>query len=223
MEPLFKNLVVMLAPQLRQMPPAPLNPNDLQLIFQEVRQKYPYQTMAFTPDQRGVVFQNDPEDMVELRPAQIQIQAKFDGPEPLVASTAEEKVMAILKAACNRLDMETFVQCGIKVIALAAVPGNNPDAKEFVSTTLMRDVDQANVLGPGYFGGGIRFRKLRDDQSGEDSIAIEPFVLDNSMIYLDYEKARGAVHEPIRLDQVSTWIEEAFEFVSGPTMTMLTQ
>jgi hypothetical protein len=222
MEPLFQSLTVQLAPQPRQMPPAPLDQSDLQQIFSEVRRSYPYQGFAFTPDERGAIFQNGPEDLVELRPAQIQIQTRLDGPEPLVAETVERKVMTILKAASTRLEMEIFLQCGVQVVALAALPGDNPDAKAFVSETLMRDVGQSTVLGKRFFGGGIRFRSLKEDQGGEDSINIEPYIQDNKLIYLDYQSARAAVSAPITLDHVSTLISDAFEFVSGPTMQLLT-
>jgi hypothetical protein len=223
MEPLFKSLIIQLSPQLRKMPPAPLDQNDLQMIFGEVRRQYPYQVFQFTPDERGAIFQNGPEDSVELRPAQIQMVIKLDGPEPLVPKSAEDKAMSILKIACSRLEMESFLQCAIQVVALAAVPGDKPDAKEFVATTLMRDVEHPNLLGHGYFGGGIQFRKLKDDSSGADAIAIEPFLQDNAMIYLNHEKGRAAVAEPIRLDQVSGWIDEAFDFLRGPTMNLLEQ
>lgn len=223
MEPLFKSLVIQIAPQLRQMPPAPLDQNDLQFIFSEIRRTYPYQSFAFTPDDRGAIFQNAPDDSVELRPAQIQIVAKLDGPEPLVAESAVRKVATILKIASNRLHMEIFVQCAIQLIALAAVPGDKPDAKTFVSETLMRDVEQANVLGSDYFGGGIRFRSLKENNEGEDSISIEPFINDNAMLYLDHQKTRFAVTEPITLERFSTWVSDAFEFVSGQTMSLLSR
>jgi hypothetical protein len=205
------------------MPPAPLDQNELQLIFQEVRRSYTYQAFAFTPDERGAIFNNTPDDSVELRPAQIQIHAKLDGPEPLTASGAQRKVTTILKAACARLQMESFLQCGIQIVALVPVPGDLPDAKEFVSDSLMGGADQAKVLGRGYFGGGIRFRRIEEDQSGEDSLAIEPFLQNNALLYVDYQRVRGAVEHPIFLDQVSSWIDDAFEFVSGPTMNLLEQ
>jgi hypothetical protein len=223
MEPLHKSLIIQLGPQPRQMPPAPLDQSDLQFIFSEVIRTYPYQTFGFTPDARGAIFQNAPDDSVELRPAQLQIQAKLDGPEPLGAESAERKVMAILKSACSRLEMEIFLQCGIQIVALAAVPGESPDAKAFVSETLMRDVEQASVLGPRYFGGGIRFRSLKEDETGEDSITIEPYLQDNTLVFLDHQKTRVAVQGPIGLDQVSGWISDAFEFLSGPTMNLLTR
>jgi hypothetical protein len=205
------------------MPPAPLDQSDLQFIFAEIIRTYPYQNFSFTPDARGAIFQNDPNDSVELRPAQLQIQAKLDGPEPLGAESAERKVMAILKSACTRLEMEIFLQCTIQLVSLAAVPGENPDAKAFVSKTLMRDIEQASVLGPRYFGGGIRFRSLKDDNSGEDSIAIEPYLQDNALLFLDHQKERLALHEVMGLDHVSGLISDAFEFMSGPTMNLLTR
>lgn len=220
MEPLNKSLVVQLAPQPRQMPPAPLDQNDLQLIFSEVRRSHPYQSFAFTPDERGAIFQNGPDDSVEIRPAQLQILMKLDGPEPLVAESAERKAMTIFKAACSRLEMEIFLQCSVEIVALAAVPGDNPDAKAFVSETLMGGVD-ASLLGPRYFGGAIRFRSIKEDQSGEDSISIEPYIHDNAMVYLDHQKTRMAAAGPIALDQVATWISDGFEFLSGSTMNLL--
>jgi hypothetical protein len=223
MEPLHQSLTIQLGPQPRQMPPAPLAQSDLQFIFAEVIRTYPYQNFGFTPDARGAIFQNGPDDSVELRPAQLQIQAKLDGPEPLGAESAQRKVMTILKSACTRLEMEIFLQCGIQLVALAAVPGEAPDAKAFVSETLMRDVEQASVLGPRYFGGGIRFRSLKEDETGEDSIAIEPFLQDNAFVFLDHQKGRLALHEPISLDRVSGWISDAFEFMAGPTMNLLSR
>jgi hypothetical protein len=219
MEPLFQSLLVQLAPQPRQMPPPPLDAEDLQHIYSDVIRSHPYQIFSFTPDKRGAIFQNGPDDIVEVRPAQLQVRVKLDDPEALVADTAKRKVMTILKAVCTRLQMEIFLQAAVEIIALAAVPGPNPDAKAFVSQTLMGDSEQAHVLGQGYFGGGIRFRSLRDD--GEDSINIEPFVHDNAMLYLEHKKTRAAVTRPLSLDQVSGWIEEGFEFLSGSTMKLL--
>ena len=223
MEPLLKSLMIQLGPQPRQMPPAPLDHEHLQRIFSEVIRAYPYQSFAFTPDQRGAVFANGPEDQVELRPAQLLIQTRLDGPEPLGGDGAQRKAMTILKAACSRLEMEHFLQCGIEIVALAAVPGNSPDAKVFVAENLMHDADQADALGPNYFGAGVRFRRLEPEESGEDSVAIEPYLQDNAMLYLDHQKARVARERPIELNHVSEWISDGFDFLTGATMTLLTR
>jgi hypothetical protein len=223
MEPLYKSLSVQLGPQLKQMPPDPLRRADLQAIFSEVIDKYPYQTFGFTPDDRGAIFHNGPEDAVELRPAQFSIQAKLDGQEPLGGETAERKVMRILKIAGARLEKETFLQAAIQIEALAAVPGDDPDAKAFVAGHLMADGSNPAILGPRYFGGGVKFRNIENDESGEDALTIEPFVRDNRYIYIQHQVMRVAVQQEIGLDKVSSLIEEAFEFCAGPTMKLLTQ
>jgi hypothetical protein len=223
MEPLYKSLLVQLGPQPKQIPPLPLKSSDLQSIFSEVIEKYPYQGLEFTPDQRGAVFHNGPEDAVELRPAQFQIQAKLDGQEPLGAESAERKVMRILNIASGRLELETFIQCAVQVVALGAVPGDDPDAKDFVAERLMHDTEQANILGPRYFGGGVKFRSIKEDDSGEDTLSVEPFVQDNKFVFIEHQRMRVAVAQPIRLEDVSSLISEAFEFCAGKTMKLLTQ
>jgi hypothetical protein len=223
MDPLFKSLIIQLVPQPRQMPLPPFDHEALQGIFSEVIRKYPYQAFGFTPNGRGAVFQNGPEDAVELRPAQLQIQANLDGQEPLVATTAEEKVVTILRVACARLELNAFLQCGVQIIAKAPVPGAEPKAKDFVADHLMKGGDQADILGSGYFAGGVRFRRIEEDGTGEDSLTIEPYIHDDTLVYLDYQKVRVAVERPIELDHLSSWISDGFEFLSGSTMNLLTR
>ncbi len=223
MEPLYKSLSVQLGPQLTKMPPDPLARGDLQAIFSEVIDKYPYQTFGFTPDDRGAIFHNGPEDAVELRPAQYTIQAKLGGQEPLGAETAQRKVMRILRIASARLETETFLQAAIQIDALVAVPGDDPDAKAFVAERLMADGSNPSILGPRYFGGGVKFRNIEKDESGEDGLTIEPFVQDNRYIYIQHQVMRVAVQQAIGLDNLSTLVEEAFEFCAGPTMKLLTR
>jgi hypothetical protein len=230
MDPLFNSLILQLVPQPRQMPLPPFDRDALQRIFSELIHRYPYQAFGFTPNGRGAIFQNGPEDAVELRPAEFKIQIKLDGAEPLFALTAEQKASAVLELAAKHLDVETFLQCGVQIIAHAAVPGEHPDAKAFVAEHLMKRNDQATHLGENYFAGGVRFRRVDEqtdgaqaDTAGEDSLAIEPFLQDNTLVYLDYQVARVATQRPIRLEDLSRWIIEAFEFLSGPTMSLLAQ
>lgn len=213
------------------MPLPPFDRDALQRVFSDLVHRYPYQAFGFTPNGRGAIFQNGPEDAVELRPAEFKIQIKLDGAEPLYASTAEQKVSVILGLAGEHLGVETFLQGGVQIIAHAAVPGNEPDAKAFVASHLMKSNVQAEHLGEGYFAGGVRFRRVDDDadstqgadNAGEDSLAIEPFLQDNTLVYLDYQLSRVAVQGPITLDHLSSWITESFAFLSGPTMSLLAE
>jgi hypothetical protein len=222
MEPRYQSLVVALVPQPRQIPPPAFDTDDLQRIFSEVIRSYPYQSFEFMYGARGAQFNNGPEDSVEIRPALFQVQAKMDGPDLLTAPMAESKAVRILKVASERLKVETFLQCAIQVVASVDAPGE--DAKAFVAERLMHDGDQANELGPDYFGAGVRFRSIMADGTGENSLSIEPFLQDNTLVYLDHQIAHVAAKQPLAgLDQVSTWIGDAFEFLAGPTMRLLTR
>jgi hypothetical protein len=97
--------MVALQPQPLQMPPPPFDKDVLQSVFAEVIQSYPYQGLAFTPDGRGAVFNNGPEDTVELRLMMFRIEAKMDGPDVLTAEMAESKVIRILSAAAEKLNV----------------------------------------------------------------------------------------------------------------------
>lgn len=221
MEPRYKTLTVSLVPQPREIPPPPFATEDLQRIFSEVIRSYTYQSFEFVFNNRGAQFSNGPEDVVEIRPALFQVQAKMDGLDVLTASTANTKARKILKIASERLKVETFIQCSLRVVALVGVPSE--DSKVFLAEHLMNDPEQALAaeLGADYFGGGVRFRRLIPDGSGEDAVSIEPFVGDFSQVWLDHQLVRGG--SPLQLDQVSSLISDAFDFVAGPTMQLLSR
>jgi hypothetical protein len=208
------------APQPRQMPPPPFDREVLQGIFAEITRSYSYQGFGFTPNGRGAEFGNGQDDYVELRPALLRVVAKMDGPDVLTADLASIKANRILTIAAERLGIDVFLQCAIQIVASVDAPDG--DARTFVADQLMHGSQQASILGENYFGGGVRFRNLREpDRPDEDDLSIEPDVNDERLIYLDYKSARTAVTEPIGLDQVSSWIEDAFAFVQGPTMRLL--
>ena len=229
MDPLFKSLTVALVPQPRKMPLPPFEREDLQAVFQELSRRYEYQSFSYTPNGRGGIFQSASEDAIELRPAEFNMQIKLDGPEPLVAPGAQERASAILHLADEHLDVDTFLQCSLQIVALAAVEGDNPDAKAFVAERLMQGL-QAENLGEGYFAGGVRFRRVDEqehgadaDNAGEESLTIEPYLQNTQFVYLDRQLVRVAVERPIGIDHVSEWITASFNFVSEQTMGLLEQ
>jgi len=218
-EPRYKSLVVALAPQPRQMPPPPFDQGALHAAYQEVIADYRYQSFEFIFDGRGALFHNGEEDTVELRPALLRIQAKMDGPDLLTGPMAAEKASRIMEIASERLGPDAFVQCGIQIIG--AVDAPEGDARKFVGEKLLRDPAQATTLGEGYFGGGVRYRAIRPEGGGEDSLSIEPFIHDNSLVHLDHQVARTAISRPFTLEQVSEWTDDAFAFLAGPTVELL--
>jgi hypothetical protein len=219
-EPRYRTLMVGLQPQPRQMPPPPFDHDALSAIFAELIQTDAYQGFAFTPDGRGAQFSNGQDDTVELRPMMFSIQAKMNGPDVLTEETAEAKVARVFSLAAEKLYVPAFLQCGIQIVAEVDAPGD--DARTFVAETLMRGSEQANILGEGFFGGAVRFRNLRErGNPDEDDLSIEPDIHNNRLIYIDYKSARAAITESIDIDQVSTLVGEAFAFLDGPTMDLL--
>jgi hypothetical protein len=215
MEALFRHLVVGVVPQPRQVPPAPFRNEDLQRVFTEVGRDYPYQQFSFLPGEGGAQLANSPEDVVLIQPGLLQVRTPVMTPEQ-----ARQKVVTIMEAVAKRLELREFLACGIKVVSHVPAPGGQPDAKAFVTQQLMKPGEQAEDLGPGFFGGGIKYRRF-DEAEGlmEEVLLIEPFVGDNAYLFIDYDVQRRA---PFRgLDELSGWIDDAFEFVRGPTMTIL--
>lgn len=211
--------MVALVPQPRQMPLPPFDKDALQGIFSAVIRDYPYQSFEFIFDGRGALLHNGEDDTVELRPALFRILAKMDGPDLLTGPMAAEKATRIMGTAAEQLGIEAFIQCAVQIIGAVSAP--HGDAQAFVAEKLLRDPTQASGLGEGYFGGGVRFRAIRDEEGGEDSLSIEPNVNDNSLVHLDHQVTRTAITAPISLDQASTWTNDAFDFLAGPTTELL--
>jgi hypothetical protein len=218
-EPRYKSLVVALAPQPRQVPLPPFEQDALHAAYKEIIADYRYQSFEFIFDGRGALFHNGEEDTVELRPALLRLQTKMDGPDLLTGPMAAQKASRIMEVASERLGPDAFIHCGIQIIG--AVDAPNGDARSFVAEKLLRDSQQAATLGDGYFGGGVRFRAIREDEGGEDSLSVEPFIQDNSLVHLDHQVARAAITRPITLEQVSAWTDQAFAFLAGPTVELL--
>jgi hypothetical protein len=219
MEPRYQSLMVALVPQPRQMPPPGFDKDELQRIFSDVIRHHSYQSFEFIFDGRGAQFSNGENDLVELRPALLRVQAKMDGLEVLPAPSAAEKAERIFKIASERLQLERFLQCAIQVVAFIDAPSG--DAQAFVAEHLLKDGEQAKVLGPEFFGGGVRFRRLRPLEGGEDSLSIEPSVHDNSLVFLEYQVNRSATASPLTLPETAAWTSDALDFLAGPTIQLL--
>lgn len=217
LEPSFKALVVAIVPQPRQIPPPPFQQEDLQKLFVEITRDYPYQQFSFTPG--GAQLMNAPGDLIAIQPGLVQAQIVIDPAFTTNRSAAMDKTVTILKRTFDRLKIEGFLQCGIKVVAHIPLSGEQSDAKEFLSTRLMPAVDPDD-LAPGFFAGGVKYRRLAEGE--EANLLIEPFVHDNHFLFIDYDVARTAATGLMQdLDHLANWIDDSFSFVAGPTMNIL--
>lgn len=212
MEPLFRQVVIGMVPQPRQLPPPPFSPDDLQRAYFDVSKEHPYQQFQFLPGDAGAQFLNSPDDGIVVQPGLIQVRH-------VVASTPEvarERCGAIVRLLAKRLGLSVFLATGIKVVA--HVPALMP-ARSFIADRLMQNADHLDELGPDFFAGGVKYRSLASAGQPEETLLIEPFIHDDNFLYVDYDVQRP---QPFELrDQISTWLDEAFGFVRGPAMRLL--
>jgi hypothetical protein len=216
MEPLFRNIVVGLVPQARQMPPAPFEREELQRTFFDVNRAKAYSQFSFLPGDSGAQLMNNPTDRLVITPTLIQ----FFGAVDSTAGRAREECIEVLGKVAERLRLEQFVQGAVDVTAHVPAPGARPDARLFVKEQLLGGKDHADELGAEFFAGGVKFRRAAGEQPTRDeNLSVEPLVADNNYLWVNYNVQ---IFEPISgLDAVATWIEEAFDFVSGPAMSIL--
>jgi hypothetical protein len=199
------------------MPPVAFEPDDLQRVYMEVTRDYAYQQFSFLPADGGAQFGNAANDNVIIQPDLIQITTPVD----LSAEQVRDKTVVILKKACERLGIKAFIQCGIQVVAHVPAPGAQPSAKVFVSDRLMSGQERVTELGAGFFGGGVKYRRFDEETFKEENLLVEPFVQDDSFIFVSYDVGRAAQEGFRDSAEVGTWIDEAFSFIRQETMSIL--
>jgi hypothetical protein len=213
-QPQFRSLVVALVPQPRQVPPTPYEREELQRVFFDVNRVKTFSQFAFLPGDSGAQILNSPHDRVAVTPQLVQIHT----PVELTAGRVREETIEVLSAITERLKLESFVQGAIDVTAHAAAPGELPDAQAFVRERLLRGADHATELGADFFVGGVKFRRS-SPTTRDENLSIEPLVADNHYLWVNYNIQ---IFEPVTgLDRVAEWIDSAFDFVTGPAMSIL--
>lgn len=218
MEPLFASLTVGVIPQPTQVPAKPFERDDLQKVFFEVSRDFPYSQFGMLPGEQGAQLLNPPADRVLLQPQLLQIQSPIgSGAGETTAERAREKATRVLRTAAERLRLELFLGCGIKVVARVPAPDNG--ARDFVATHLFSRAEHVDLLGSGFFGGGIKALRLGDNGQKVEVLLIEPLLMDDHYIYVDYDVQRTT--QITTLDPLSEWIDAALNFVGEQTITFL--
>lgn len=214
MDALFRNLVVGVIPQPSQFPPAPFDRERLQRAYMEVSRVHPYEQFGFLPADQGAQFLNPPEDRVLVQPGLLQVVTPLES----TPERGREKVIAVLRTLGERLTIAQFVQCGVKVVA--HVPAPEGGARAFVADRLMSgQQERLEELGPGFFGGGVKYRRYDASARREAVLLIEPLLSDDNFIWIDYDYQTVMPFDDLAL--VGQTIDEAFDFVRVRAMKVL--
>ncbi|MFN8160617.1 MAG: hypothetical protein U0R52_06185 [Solirubrobacterales bacterium] len=206
-EILLQQLVVGVVP----FPPSSSFSRDaLQRLFAEVSKAESYQQLNFLPSESGAQFLNSPEDVVLVTPGLVQVRTPV-----MTRERAREKVLAAIAQSSKRLDLERFVQSGIKVVAHAPAPGSHPRAKQFVAEQLMRSGgEHVEELGDEFFAGGIKYRAVAtEDNPREQVLQVEPLVADteDALLFIDYDIQD--MRPFAEIEALGERIDESFAFV----------
>jgi len=221
MEPLFRVLIVGIVPQPTEVPPQPFDREDLQKVFFEVSRDYPYSQFGLLSGDQGAQFLNPPHDRVLIQPQLLQVQSPIGsgGTTDTTAERSREKAVAVLSAAAERLAIRQFLSCGIKV--QAEIPAPEGGARNYVATNLFHQADRVDLLGQGFFGGGIKVWRFDPDTPGQkiEILLVEPLLADDAFIYVDYDVQRNILLTD--LNDLGGWIDSALKFVREKTITFL--
>mgnify|MGYP001070301963 CR=1 FL=1 len=157
-------------------PPIPLQPADLNKLYAEITERYPYQSLQHLPD--GVRMSNQNNDCF-VQNTRIQVNE-----EVMYFQATKEKVLDIFEMVRSRIGLQQFLTFGVKLTAF--LPLQKPgDAVAFIENYAVAiKPDQWDILGPGRKGTGLR---IVLHQQGICELKIEPFFNDTSQLYVELD------------------------------------
>lgn len=183
-------------------PPRGLHPVEVNHIYANITERYPYQSLQHLPD--GARMANPDSDCF-IQQNRIQINEAV-----MHFQTAKEKCMDMLGIIQSHLNIPQFMTLGIKLTAF--VPMNEaPRAAQYIENKMLPNMsDKLEILGPGRQGVGIR---LVLHHEGINEIKIEPFFSDLSQIYVELDVQHP---EPFMdLSNVERKMESAYNYLFG--------
>lgn len=180
-------------------PPFALEHAQVNKIYAEVTEKYPYQQMQHLPD--GGRMSNPTGDFF-IQTARLQVNENID-----YFHAAKDKGMDLLRIAQNRLNIPQFSNFGVKLTAV--LPIKEGDAAGALESTIFKNVRKTlDKLGNDRKGTGMRVVVHRE---GIHEIKIEPLFSDLSQIYIDLDVQ---YHQPFTdIESIEPKITAAYDFL----------
>jgi len=157
-------------------PPYQLQHPQVNRIYAEITERYPYQTLQHLPD--GARMANPNADFF-IQTTRMQINESVD-----YFQSSKEKALDLFRIAQDKLQVPQFVTFGVKLTAFLPVDGPKNAAELIDSTALSAIRDNLDLLGPGRQGVGLRFVLHQD---GIHELKIEPFFGDLRQLYVELD------------------------------------
>lgn len=145
-------------------------------IYADITERYPYQTLQHLPD--GARMANPNGDFF-IQTTRIQINEAVDH-----FQSTKEKTLDMFNIAQDKLQIPQFVTFGVKLVAFLPIDGPSTSAQALEGTALASINDNLELLGPGRQGTGLRFVLHQD---GVIELKIEPFFGDLQQLYVELD------------------------------------
>jgi hypothetical protein len=167
-------------------PPYQLQPQQVNRIYADITERYPFQTLQHLPD--GARMANPTGDFF-IQTSRMQVNDTVD-----YFQASKEKAIDLFRMAQERLNIPQFITFGVKLTAFLPVEGKN--AAQIIEDSALASIkDRMEILGPNRKGVGLRFVLHLD---GVHEVKIEPFFNDLSQLYVELD-----VQHPIPFSDIA--------------------
>lgn len=181
-------------------PPYQLHQQQVNRIYADITERYPYQTLQHLPD--GARMANPNGDFF-IQTTRMQINEAVD-----YFQSSKEKSLDLFRIAQDKLNVQQFMTFGIKLTAFVPMENGENAAELIESTALGAIKDNLELLGPGRQGVGLRFVLHQD---GVHELKIEPFFGDLSQLYVELDVQHPAPFNDMAL--IESKMDAAYDYL----------
>ena len=189
-------------------PPIALKNVNLNRLYAEITERFPYQNLQHLPD--GIRMANQDGDCF-VQQTRMQVNESV-----VHFQASKEKALEIFRIAREWLGIQQFLSFGVKLTAF--LPFDSPgEAAAFVESRMLSvSAQQWDELGPGRKGTGLRIVLHQD---GIHELKIEPFFNDTSQLYIELDIQHPAQFND--LSGIEAKMDAAYNFIFGPVKRFL--
>ena len=181
-------------------PPYPLQQPQVNRIYADITERYPFQTLQHLPD--GARMANPTGDFF-IQATRMQVNDTVDH-----FQSSKEKTIDLFRLAQAKLSVPQFATFGTKLTAFMPVPAGRNAAEIVESTALGAIKDNLELLGPGRQGVGLRIVLHQD---GIHELRIEPFFGDLTQLYVELDVQHPNAFTD--LSMVEPWMDAAYDYL----------
>jgi len=159
-------------------PPVELARPKLTKLYATISERYPdYESFSSLPD--GAILMSGPANCI-IQSARLQLNEDLG-----VFQLIQEKFVDVMRIVADRLDLNQFLQFGVKIEATAPMK-TNKQAGQFLEEALLRlSTEQLDRLGTKRAGAGLR--AFVDREGAVYILRVEPWFQDLSHVFLEVD------------------------------------